>query len=476
MLFSFQSHYYLTQCLIKAIICKWSLKCTFHGTIEDDRGVKKMSKYTDYQFKPFLQDAIAELGFKEPTPIQKEMIPLVLKGKSAIGQAHTGTGKTHSFLLPIVERIEEGNQQVQAVITSPTRELAQQIFDALQQLIEHSNIQAKLFIGGTDKQRSIDKLKTQPHIVVGTPGRIKDLVKEGALLVHTAPILVVDEADLAFDMGFIEDIDGFASHMPDKLEMFVFSATIPEKLQPFLKKYMDSPAYIHMNDKRPVAENIEFVLVPVRSKSRNSRLVDVIKGINPFLAVIFCNTRKTAEHVAGYLAEQGIRAGQIHGDLSPRDRKKMMKQIRDLEFQYIVATDLAARGIDIQGISHVINYEIPEDLEFFIHRVGRTARAGNKGTAITLYQPEDEDALARIEKMGIPFMQKDVKNGEWTELKDRHQRAGRKGERKENEIDAKAKALVRKPKKVKPGYKRNMRWEMEKIKKRERRIKNRGKK
>jgi len=476
MLFSFQSHYYLTQCLIKAIICKWSLKCTFHGTIEDDRGVKKMSKYTDYQFKPFLQDAIAELGFKEPTPIQKEMIPLVLKGKSAIGQAHTGTGKTHSFLLPIVERIEEGSQQVQAVITSPTRELAQQIFDALQQLIEHSNIQAKLFIGGTDKQRSIDKLKTQPHIVVGTPGRIKDLVKEGALLVHTAPILVVDEADLAFDMGFIEDIDGFASHMPDKLEMFVFSATIPEKLQPFLKKYMDSPAYIHMNDKRPVAENIEFVLVPVRSKSRNSRLVDVIKGINPFLAVIFCNTRKTAEHVAGYLAEQGIRAGQIHGDLSPRDRKKMMKQIRDLEFQYIVATDLAARGIDIQGISHVINYEIPEDLEFFIHRVGRTARAGNKGTAITLYQPEDEDALARIEKMGIPFMQKDVKNGEWTELKDRHQRAGRKGERKENEIDAKAKALVRKPKKVKPGYKRNMRWEMEKIKKRERRIKNRGKK
>ena len=446
------------------------------GTIEDDRGVKKMSKYTDYQFKPFLQDAIAELGFKEPTPIQKEMIPLVLKGKSAIGQAHTGTGKTHSFLLPIVERIEEDNQQVQAVITSPTRELAQQIFDALQQLIEHSNIQAKLFIGGTDKQRSIDKLKTQPHIVVGTPGRIKDLVKEGALLVHTAPILVVDEADLAFDMGFIEDIDGFASHMPEKLEMFVFSATIPEKLQPFLKKYMDSPAHIHMNDKRPVAENIEFVLVPVRSKSRNSRLVDVIKGINPFLAVIFCNTRKTAEHVAGYLAEQGIRAGQIHGDLSPRDRKKMMKQIRDLEFQYIVATDLAARGIDIQGISHVINYEIPEDLEFFIHRVGRTARAGNKGTAITLYQPEDEDALARIEKMGIPFEQKDVKNGEWTELKDRHQRASRKGERKENEIDAKAKALVRKPKKVKPGYKRNMRWEMEKIKKRERRIKNRGKK
>ena len=416
-----------------------------------------MSKYTDYNFKPFLQDAVAKLGFTEPTPIQKEMIPLVLKGKSAIGQAHTGTGKTHSFLLPIVQRIVEEKQEVQAVITSPTRELAQQIFDALNQLVEGTEISTKLFIGGTDKQRSIDRLKTQPQIVVGTPGRINDLVKENALLVHTAPILVIDEADLAFDMGFIEDIDGFASHMPEKLEMFVFSATIPEKLKPFLKKYMDAPIHIHMNDKRPVAEGIEFILVPVRSKSRNTRLMDVIKGINPFLAVIFCNTRKTAEAVAGYLAEQGIRAGQIHGDLSPRDRKKMMKQIRDLEFQYIVATDLAARGIDIQGISHVINYEIPDDLEFFIHRVGRTARAGSKGTAITLFQPENEDALIRVEKMGIPFVQKDIKDGEWSELKDRHQRANRKSERQQDEIDAKAKSMVRKPKKVKPGYKSNMR-------------------
>lgn len=426
-----------------------------------------MSKYSDYDFKPFLREAIAKLGFEEPTPIQKEMIPLILKGNSAIGQAHTGTGKTHSFLIPIVQRIVEDKQSVQAVITSPTRELAQQIFDALNQLIEGTTIQAKLFIGGTDKLRTMDKLKSgQPHIVVGTPGRIKDLVHENALLVHTAPILVVDEADLAFDMGFIEDIDGFAAKMPENLEMFVFSATIPEKLQPFLKKYMDSPVHIHMNDKRPVAEGIDFILVPIRSKSRDRRLVEVIEGINPYLAVIFCNTRKTAETVATYLAEQGIKSGQIHGDLSPRDRKKMMKQIRDLEYQYIVATDLAARGIDIQGISHVINYEIPEDLEFFIHRVGRTARAGNKGTAITLFEPEDEDKIVRIEKMGIPFEQMDIKKGEWVELKERHARQNRV--KHENEIEKIAKAKVRKPKKVKPGYKRAMKWEMDKVKKAER--------
>lgn len=430
-----------------------------------------MSKYSDYQFKPFIKEAIERLGFVEPTPIQKEIIPLILKGKSAIGQAHTGTGKTHAFLLPIVERIDVEKQEVQAVITSPTRELADQIFQHLNQIIEGTEIKARLFIGGTDKQRDIEKLKTQPHIVVGTPGRIHDLVKENALLVHKAPILVVDEADLAFDMGFIEEIDGFAARMPEMLEMYVFSATIPVKLQPFLKKYMESPVHIQMNDKRPVAEGIEFLLVPIRSKSRKARLLEVLEAINPYLCVVFCNTRKTAEEVASFLAEKGIRTGQIHGDLTPRERKKMMKQIRDLEYQYIVATDLAARGIDIQGISHVINFEIPEDLEFFIHRVGRTARAGSKGTAITLYSPDDEEALARVEKMGIPFQQKDVKNGEWIELKERHARKNRT--KHENELDKLAKAKVRKPKKVKPGYKKQMKMKMEKIKRIERKKRNR---
>lgn len=430
-----------------------------------------MSNFTDFQFKPFIMDAIQKLGFKEPTPIQKEMIPLILQGKSAIGQAHTGTGKTHAFLLPIVQRIDVENTEVQAVITSPTRELATQIFEHLKQLIEDTEISAKLLIGGTDKQRTIEKLKNQPQIVVGTPGRIHDLVKENVLLVHKASILVVDEADLAFDMGFIEEIDGFAARMPEDLEMYVFSATIPVKLQPFLKKYMESPVHIQMNDRKPVAEGIEFFLVPIRSKSRTTRLLEVCEAINPFLCVIFCNTRKTAEEVADFLAENGIRTGQIHGDLTPRERKKMMKQIRDLEYQYIVATDLAARGIDIQGVSHVINYEIPEDLEFFIHRVGRTARAGLQGTAITLYGPDDENDLARIEKMGIPFQQKDVKNGEWIELKERHAR--KKRVKQENELDQLAKALVRKPKKVKPGYKKAMKMKMEQIKKRERRKRNR---
>lgn len=431
-----------------------------------------MTKFNEYPLKPFLLEAVDKLGFKEPTAIQKEMIPQILGGNSAIGQSHTGTGKTHSFIIPIVERIEADKQEVQAVIAAPTRELGTQIFNEIQKLVEGSAIEVKSFIGGTDKQRSINKLKTQPHIVIGTPGRLKDLVNENALLVHTAKVLVVDEADLAFDMGFIEEIDQVAGKMRDDLEMYVFSATIPEKLKPFLKKYMESPAHIKIGDKRPTAEGIDFYLVPVRSKKKVERLKEVMDIINPYLAIIFVNTRTNADYVAEELSKSGIRVGKIHGDLAPRERVKMMKQVRDLEYQYIVATDLAARGIDIQGVSHIINYELPEDLEFFVHRVGRTARAGLKGVAITLFSPEDEDAIVRVEKMGIPFQQKDIAKGEFVDMKERHSR--KKRVRSENETDAKAKSMVHKPKSVKPMYKKKMKWKMDEIKKAERR-KNRKK-
>jgi ATP-dependent RNA helicase CshB len=428
-----------------------------------------MSKYTDYQFKSFLREAIGRLGFENPTPIQKEMIPLILKGTSAIGQAHTGTGKSHSFIIPVLERVNAEADELQAVITAPTRELATQLSNELDKMTEGTAIRSSLLIGGTDKQRSIGKLKSNPHIVIGTPGRIRDMAENGALAIHTARILIIDEADLAFDMGFIEDIDHFASKMPADLEMYVFSATIPEKLKPFLTKYMESPVHVKIGERQSLTEGMHYTLVPVRSMSRKKKLLHVMEAINPYLAIIFTNTRQHADEIADYLAENGIKAGRIHGDLTPRERTRMMKQIRDLEFQYIVATDLAARGIDIPGVSHVINYELPDDLEFFIHRVGRTARAGLEGTAITLYEPSEDDKVVRIEKMGIPFVHEDVKKGEWIEIKERHARKNRL--KQEDEIDRKAVSIVKKPAKVKPGYKKKMAQEIEKIKKRERRLK-----
>ncbi|MBG9590331.1 DEAD/DEAH box helicase [Cytobacillus firmus] len=431
------------------------------------------TKFDRFNLKPFIIEAVKDFGFFEPTEIQERMIPAVLKGESAIGQSQTGTGKTHSYVLPILQKVDPSRQEVQAIITAPTRELANQIYHEILKVTEHcpegEEITARCYIGGTDKQRTIEKLKKQPHVVVGTPGRINDLVKEQALFVHTAEILIVDEADLMLDMGFIEDVDQIAARMPDKLQMLVFSATIPEKLKPFLKKYMENPKYVHVEPKQAAAANIEHWLLPSKHRNKVELVYQALTSLNPYLAIVFTNTKKKADEVADGLISKGLKVGRIHGDLNPRERKKMMKQILDLEFQYIVATDLAARGIDIHGISHVINYELPTDLDFYIHRVGRTARAGFSGIAVTVYEISDEDALNRLEKMGIEFSHKDLQKGEWTDLENRNKRKTR--QKQTDDIDKKAASLVKKPKKVKPGYKKKMKWEMDKIKKRERRIK-----
>lgn len=430
------------------------------------------TKFTGFHLKPFIIEAVKDLGFYEPTEIQERLIPLALKGESVIGQSQTGTGKTHAYLLPSINKIEPNRQEVQVIITAPTRELASQIYHEILKITEKAGdeqkITARLFIGGTDKQKAIEKLKVQPHIVVGTPYRINDLVTEQALFVHTADTLVVDEADLMLDMGFLEDVDRVAARLPENLQMLVFSATIPEKLKPFLKKYMENPQYVQIAPKQKTAANIEHYLLPSRHRDKLELTHQALLHFNPYLAIVFTNTKKMAEEVADGLSARGLKVGRIHGDLSPRERKKMMKQIVDLEFQYVVATDLAARGIDIQGVSHVINYELPTDLDFYIHRVGRTARAGTSGIALTIYENSDEDALVRLEKMGIVFQHVDLKACELVEIDDRNRR--KKRQRQADEIDLKAKSLIRKPKKVKPGYKKKLQQQTEAYKRRLKRM------
>lgn len=433
------------------------------------------TNFERYNFKPFILEAINKLGFSEPTEIQERLIPIIEKGESAIGQSQTGTGKTHAYILPIIEKINPNLNEVQAVITAPTRELANQIYQEIMKVIEHAEegYTARSFIGGTDKLRAIEKLKTQPQIVVGTPGRINDLVKENALHVHKAGILVIDEADLMLDMGFIQDVDQFAGRMPEKLQMLVFSATIPEKLKPFMKKYMQNPKYVQIDPKKATAENIDHLLMPAKHRNKVSLVHSALVAFNPYLAIVFTNTKKKADEVADGLIAQGAKVGRIHGDLTPRERKRVMKQVKDLEYQYIVATDLAARGIDIEGVSHIINYELPTDLDFYIHRVGRTARAGYSGIALTVYESSDEDALNRLEKLGLSFKNVDLSNGEIIEISERNKR--KKRQKKENEVDVKVKSMVKKPQKVKPGYKKKMQADIDKLKKRAHRIEKRKK-
>ncbi|MED4973940.1 DEAD/DEAH box helicase [Geobacillus thermoleovorans] len=415
------------------------------------------TQFTRFSFQPFIIEAIKTLRFYKPTEIQERIIPGALRGESMVGQSQTGTGKTHAYLLPIIEKIKPERAEVQAVITAPTRELATQIYHETLKITKFCPkdrmIVARCLIGGTDKQKALEKLNVQPHIVIGTPGRINDFIREQALDVHTAHILVVDEADLMLDMGFITDVDQIAARMPKDLQMLVFSATIPEKLKPFLKKYMENPTFVHVDPKRTANQNIEHVLIPLRGREKTKLLRDVLLSYNPYLAIVFVNTRKMADEVADRLAEQGLKVGVLHGDLTPRERRKMMNLIRDLEFQYVVATDLAARGIDIEGVGHVINYELPDDLQFYIHRAGRTARAGYSGIAATIYEPSDQDAIARLEKMGISFVHRDLVRGEWKELPPWNRRSKRAGE-KDDEL-ALLFAKLKKTKQVKPGYKKS---------------------
>ncbi|KYG36101.1 DEAD/DEAH box helicase [Priestia endophytica] len=439
----------------------------------------KQTKFEKFSFQPFLIEAIKDLNFYEPTEIQERIIPSLLNGESAIGQSQTGTGKTHAYLLPILNKINPHKDHVQAVIMAPTRELALQIHEEVQKITvfteEDAKITSKCLIGGTDKQRTIEKLKQQPHVVVGTPSRIHDLMQEGALSVRQVDTIVVDEADLMLDLGFIEDVDRIAAAMKEDVQILVFSATIPEKLKPFLKKYLDNPRYTHVAPKQLTAAKLEHILVPQRHRDKKELVYNMLTNLNPYLAIVFANTKKSADELADHLLEKGLKVARIHGGLEPRERKRSMKQIQDLQYQYIVATDLAARGIDIQGVSHVINYEIPQDLDFYVHRVGRTARAGYDGTAITIYEQDDYEALMSLENRGIEFLNKDLERNEWIEVDDRNKR--RKRVRQEDEVEKTARKFIRKPAKVKPGYKKKRQREIDRyVKKQKRNTRNSRKK
>lgn len=415
--------------------------------------------FEKFNLQPFLIEAINEIGFTQPTEVQDKLIPAIKKGKSVIGQSQTGSGKTHTFLLPLINAIDPAKKEVQVVITTPSRELAEQIYQAALQLVEKApeRIIVQNFVGGTDKKRQIAKLAgTQPHVVIGTPGRILDLVTENALLIHTSPVLVIDEADMTLDMGFLEDIDQIAGKLPTPLQMLVFSATVPNKLKPFLKKYMENPLYEHIQPKEVISSSIENWLISTKGRDRIDVIYELLMIGQPYLVMIFANTKAKVDEIAEGLKARGVKVAKIHGDIPPRERKRVMKQVQNLEYQFVVATDLAARGIDIEGVSHVINAEIPRDLDFFIHRVGRTGRNNLKGTAITLYAPSDENLIIDIEKLGITFEPKTVKNGEIIDTFDRKRRAQRE-KKKSEPLDGTTRGMIKKAKKnIKPGYKKKM--------------------
>ena len=428
-----------------------------------------MKLFESYQFQTFVKKTISEMNFQSPTQIQKQIIPLVYKHRDVIGISQTGTGKTHAFLIPIVDMIDVDEDCVQAVITAPTRELASQIYENAKLFMKNNSVlRVSLIICGIDKQKAIDKLSIQPHIVFGTPGRIKDLsLNEQALKITTADIFVIDEADMTLEFGYLEDLDAILGKMKDHLQMMVFSATIPQTLRPFLQKYMHTPKIIEIDEKLTSSRNVSHYLVPTKHRDRYVVLKEIMNIIDPYICIIFCNKRKEAAALTHQLREDGYKVGEIHGDLEPRERRQMMRRIKSMEYQYIVATDIAARGIDIDGASHIINMEFPSELDFYIHRSGRCGRGKYTGECYSMYDTSNESIVHALEKKGITFEMKELKGNQFIDSKDREKRKSRV--KHQTDLEKKISSIVRKPKKVKPGYKKKRKREIEQLVRKEKR-------
>ncbi|MCI9311941.1 MAG: DEAD/DEAH box helicase [Erysipelotrichaceae bacterium] len=425
-------------------------------------------RYSDYQLKDTTRTFLSINQFVMPTQIQQKVIPLALKGKDIIAHSPTGTGKTHAFLIALMEHVDPTLPYVQAVITAPTRELALQLYERAKGMNEADpRLQVRLISGGMEKSRMKEGLKRAVHVVIGTPGRIRDLfLQDQTLLLQHVSMLVVDEADMTLEYGFLEDVDAIASRMRKDLQMLSFSATIPNGLKPFLKKYMHDPVTIQVREDYLFQPRIEHVLIPCRHLSYAQKVLELLPSFQPYVCLIFANTRSEAATMAEMLRDASYDVIELHGALSPRERTRAMKALMKLEHAYVVATDIAARGIDIEGVSHVISMGFPKELDFYIHRSGRTGRAGKDGICFALYAKADENSIQTLQKRGIHFQHRQFKNGVWSDLKAKNAKAKRQEDPLTKEI---SKRMSRKSQKVKPGYKAKRKQEIERLKRRAKR-------
>ncbi|MFS0864275.1 DEAD/DEAH box helicase [Fredinandcohnia sp. 179-A 10B2 NHS] len=346
-----------------------------------------------------INHTLKSLGILEPTPIQEKTIPSVLKGKDVISKAQTGTGKTLAFVLPILEKIDVHESEVQALILTPTRELALQISKEIKKMMENvEGVNVLAVYGGQDVEHQLKKLKGAQHIIVATPGRLLDHIRRGTIDLSTIRMLVIDEADQMLLMGFLPEVDDIISETFPSRQTMLFSATMPNEIRSLAKKYMNEPEFIEVKAKKVTVEEIKQVVIETTDRRKQATLFHLIEEHRPFLAIIFCRTKIRAKKLHEALIANGYESDELHGDLTQSKREKAMKRFREAKTQFLVATDVAARGLDVEGVTHVYNYDIPHDVESYVHRIGRTGRAGGDGVAFTLVAPKDMEFLRMIEK------------------------------------------------------------------------------
>ncbi|MGG3798462.1 DEAD/DEAH box helicase [Metabacillus fastidiosus] len=358
-----------------------------------------MTNFLELGIRKEINHTLKSLGLTTPTPVQEKTIPLILEGKDVIAGAQTGTGKTLAFVLPILEKIDVHNDDIQALILTPTRELAQQITKEIKKMIENvEGIKVLAVYGGQDVSHQLSKLKGAIHIVVATPGRLLDHIRRATVDLSTVNMLVLDEADQMLHMGFLPEVEDIIYETFQSRQTMLFSATMPAEVRSLAKKYMNEPENIQIKAKQITVSEIKQVVIETTDRRKQETLIHLLKEENPFLAIIFCRTKIRAKKLQEALIAEGFDSDELHGDLTQAKREKAMKRFREAKIQMLVATDVAARGLDVEGVTHVFNYDIPHDVESYVHRIGRTGRAGGYGIAYTFAAPRDLDFLRMIEK------------------------------------------------------------------------------
>jgi ATP-dependent RNA helicase DeaD len=362
-------------------------------------GEEAGTSFADLGLMSELLEALEALGYEEPTPIQCEAIPVLLEGKDVIGRAATGTGKTAAFALPLVQRIEPDRRGVQALILAPTRELAVQVAEATHRYGARRGVRVLAVYGGQAIDRQLRELRRGVNVVVGTPGRILDHIRRGSLDLSTVSYVVLDEADEMLDMGFIEDIDAILTETPEGRQTALFSATFPPRIAELAERHMRDPARLTVRQAQmetPLVRQVAYVVPRPHKVEALTRILDLEA---PTSAILFCRTRNEVDELTEALGVRGYRPEALHGGLNQVQRDRVMARFRQGTADLLIATDVAARGLDVEHVSHVVNYDIPQTPEVYVHRIGRTGRAGREGTAITLVQPREQFLLRGIERV-----------------------------------------------------------------------------
>ncbi|MCA1065044.1 DEAD/DEAH box helicase [Rossellomorea sp. AcN35-11] len=360
-----------------------------------------MKDFTSLGIQPKYVNALKQQSITVPTPIQSETIPVLLNGEDVIGQAQTGTGKTMAFLLPMLAKIEPARDEIQSLIVTPTRELAIQVTSELNQILSSTEdeINVLAVYGGQDVEKQVKKLKNKSiHIVIGTPGRLLDHVRRETVDLSNVSFLVLDEADQMLHIGFFDEVESIIRETPFTRQTALFSATMSKDIRKIGKRYMNHPHNVQIREKEKIVQEIQQEVVETTDRQKLDALTQTIHDVQPFLGIIFCRTKRRVSKLSGDLKARGFLVDELHGDLSQAKREGVMKKFRDAKLQLLIATDVASRGLDVEGVTHVFNYDIPEDVESYIHRIGRTGRAGKDGLAVTFSALKDKQNLEMIEK------------------------------------------------------------------------------